>query len=236
MRGALAVCFVILRNILTRNATPILILFVSLPLFLSCNRSTPATPSSSSAAAPSGGTTQAAPVAAPAVPVPSYSAAEKIGAFVYPKNGQNHDQQLIDEFDCYNQVEQQTGINPEAGAPTGPSDAEVQAAQHQAADQAGHARGGRVRGAARGAAGGAMIGAIAGDAGKGAAIGAVGGTMIGGARQRRANAAAKQQASQSASAQMQQQAQQEQAAYDQQQATFMRGFSACLDARGYSVK
>ena len=42
--------------------------------------------------------------AEPAVPVPSFSAAEKVGMFVYPKNNQSKDQQLRDELDCYNQV------------------------------------------------------------------------------------------------------------------------------------
>jgi hypothetical protein len=183
-------------------------------------------------------TAQPSPAAAsqPAKPVPTFSAARKIGMFVYPKNGQNNDQQLTDELDCYNSVQQQTGIDPDAPAPSGPSSAEVKAAQEQAASQAGEAKGGRLRGAARGAAGGAMIGGIAGDAGKGAAAGAVVGTMRGGRRQREANAASKQQASQSASAQMQQQYQQARAAYNQKQSTFKRGFSACMEAVGYSVK
>ena len=55
--------------------------------------------------------------AEPAVPVPSFSAAEKVGMFVYPKNNQSKDQQLRDELDCYNQVQQQTGINPETPPP-----------------------------------------------------------------------------------------------------------------------
>jgi hypothetical protein len=177
--------------------------------------------------------------AAPAVaagPTPSFSAAEKIGMFAYSKNNQSHDQQLRDEFDCYAQVQQQTGINPENAAPSGPSAAEVQAAQQQAAANAPQAQGGRARGAARGAAGGAVIGGIAGDAGKGAAIGAAAGTVRGGRQQRQANEQSKQQAAQSASAQMQQQSSQATAAYNKQMDTFKRGFSACLDARGYSVK
>lgn len=171
-----------------------------------------------------------------ALPVPSFSAAQKIGMFVYPKNNQSKDQQLRDELDCYNQVQQQTGINPETPPPAGPSSAQVQAAQQQAAEQAPQAQGGRVRGAARGAAGGAMIGAIAGDAGKGAAAGAVVGTMRGGRQQRQANEASKQEAAQSASSQMQQQYKQARAGYNAQLDTFKRGFSACMDSRSYSVK
>ena len=40
---------------------------------------------------------------------------------------------IRDEYDCYTTVQQQTGINPDAGAPSGPSAAEVQAAEQQAA-------------------------------------------------------------------------------------------------------
>lgn len=39
-----------------------------------------------------------------------------------------------------------------------------------------------------------------------------------------------------AGSQVQQQYQSQKAAYDQQMNTFKRGFSACMDARGYSVK
>ena len=81
-----------------------------------------------------------------------------------------------------------------------------------------------------------MIGAIAGDAGKGAGIGAVAGTMRGGMRQRQTNAAMKDQAAQSAGSQLQQQYNQDKAAYDKKMGTFKRGFSACMDARSYSVK
>jgi len=51
-----------------------------------------------------------------------------------------------------------------------------------------------------------------------------------------ANEQSKQQAAQSAGAQMQEQSSQAKAAYNKQMDTFKRGFSACMDARGYSVK
>ncbi len=110
-----------------------------------------------------------------ALPVPSFSAAEKVGMFVFAKNNQNHDQQLRDELECYNQVQQQTGIDPDSPPPQPPSSEQVQAAQQQAGAQTPEAEGGRARGAARGAVGGAVIGGIAGNAGKGAAIGATAG-------------------------------------------------------------
>ena len=149
----------------------------------------PAQPSSTSAQPP-----VAAQPAAPTGPVPSYSAANKVGLYAYPGEGQSHDQQLIDESDCYNSAQQQTGVNADTPAPQPPSSADVQAAQAQAADAAPQQRGGRARGAARGAVGGAVIGEIAGDAGTGAAVGAGVGTVQGGRQQRKANAAAKDQA------------------------------------------
>lgn len=187
------------------------------------------------ASADSQAATQPAPVA-PATPPPPFSAAQKIGVFAYPKNNQSNDQQLRDEYDCYTTVLQQTGINPEAPPPSGPSSAQLQAAEQQAAANAPEAQGGRARGAAKGALGGAALGAITGNAGRGAAVGATVGTVRGGRKQRAANEESKQQAAQAAGAQMQHQANQAKAAYNQEMDTFKRGFSACMDARGYSVK
>src|SRR5580704_4337631 len=88
----------------------------------------PAQPSSTSAhpAAPG----------APTGPVPSFSAANKVGLYAYPAKGQSHDQQLIDESDCYNSAQQQSGVNPDTPPPQPPSSADVQAAQAQAAESA----------------------------------------------------------------------------------------------------
>jgi hypothetical protein len=195
-----------------------------------CKKTEPAAP------APAATPVAAPAPAVPATPPPPFSAAQKLGMFAYPQNNQSHDQQLTDEYACYTSVQQQTGINPDAAAPAGASSAQVQAAQQQAAANAPQAQGGRVRGAARGAAGGAMVGAITGNAGRGAAIGATVGTVRGGRNQRAANEQSQQQAAQSAGAQVQQQSRQAQAAYNKQMDTFKRGFSACMDARGYSVK
>ncbi len=167
---------------------------------------------------------------------PAWSPSKSIGVFVFPKNNQNADQQLKDESDCYGLAKQQTGIDPQAPAPPPMSAEQKQAQQKQAADNAPKAKGGRVRGAAGGAAGGAAIGAIAGDAGKGAAIGAVAGTMAGGARQRRAGAAAKQQAAQQTAAGQKETENRAKLEHDEGLDTFQRAFGACLDARGYSVK
>jgi hypothetical protein len=193
------------------------------------------TPTGAPAQPPSTSAQPAAPPG-PTGPVPSFSAANKVGLYAYAGKGQSHDQQLIDESDCYNSAQQQTSINPDTPPPQPPSSADVQAAQAQAADAAPQQKGGRAKGAARGAAGGAVIGGIAGDAGTGAAVGATVGTVRGGRQQRKSNAAAKEQASAQGGAQVEQQYQSQKAAYDQQMNTFKRAFSACMDARGYSVK
>ena len=140
---------------------------------------------------------------------PARSPSKSIGLFAFPRNGQNADQQLKDETECYGAAKRQTGIDPQKPAPAAPTAEQVQAAQKQAADNAQQAKGGRAVGAARGAAGGAAIGAIVGDAGTGAGAGAVAGTMRGGMQQRSANKQTKQQASQQATAQLQKEHEQE---------------------------
>jgi hypothetical protein len=187
-------------------------------------------------AQPASAPTQPVSPAAPTGPVPSFSAANKAGLFVAAAKGQSHDQQLIDESDCYNLAQQQTGVSPDTPPPQAPTSADIQAAQSQAADSAPQQKGGRAKGAARGAVGGAVIGGISGNAGTGAAVGAGVGTVRGGRQQRKANEATKEQAAAQGGAQVQQQYQNQKAAYDQQMSTFKRAFSACMDARGYSVK
>ncbi len=128
----------------------------------------------------------------------------------YPAKGQSPQMQQQDDGACYSWAKSNTGVDPAAmaNAPPPPSGPAVGGGE-------------RVQGAARGAAGGAVIGAIAGDAGKGAAIGAATGTMVGGsrARQNRRAAAASTQS-------------QTQGAMD----TFNRGYAACMEGRGYSIK
>ena len=76
-------------------------------------------------------------------------------------------------------------------------------------------RGGKtLGGAAKGAAAGAAVGAIAGDAGKGAGAGAVVGGLAGRRRGK----------------------QEQQAAASEQQSTYTRAFSACMEGRGYTVR
>lgn len=135
----------------------------------------------------------------------------QLGVFVYPKNNQDQGQQAKDENECYNSAKQQSGIDPTAPPPP-PQEAKK-------------AKGGGAKGAAGGAAAGAAIGAIAGDAGEGAAIGATAGAVRGRRQQRKANKQAEQQAKQKSQTQQQ-----------QTLGTFKKAFSACMDARQYSVK
>lgn len=165
------------------------------------------------------------------------SPSKAIGLFAYPKNNQSAEQQLKDENECYASAKQNSGVDPQAPPPAAKSAEQKAAEQKAAADNAPQKRGGRARGAARGAAGGAAVGAIADDeAGKGAGAGAVAGTMVGGAKQRKANQASKQQAAQQTAQAQQQEEGQAKAQYQGKLDTFKRAFSACMDAKNYSVK
>ena len=121
--------------------------------------------------------------------------------------------QKEDEFECYKWSMQQSGIDP------------LNLPKIEAAPQQTGPTGGAVKGAARGAAAGVAVGAIAGDAGEGAAIGAV----VGGLKGRRQG---KQQ-----QAQQNQQAQADVANKEKEMKdSFIKGFSACLEGKGYTIK
>jgi len=138
--------------------------------------------------------------------------AQALGVYAYPKNNQDEAQQAKDESECYGSAKGQTGIDPAAPPPP--------------PQQAQQKKGGAVKGAAKGAAAGAAIGAVADDsADTGAAAGAAAGAVRGRRQQKKANKQAQQQAEANAQAQQ-----------TQSLDTFKRAFSACLDARNYSVK
>ena len=136
---------------------------------------------------------------------------------IYPAEGQDEQQQLGDQLECYRWATQQTNWDPyEAYDQL----AERGYAAQQTAEQA---QGGLVRGAAGGALTGLAIGAIAGDAGKGAAIGAVAGGVVGGSRSRRAQRSAQNEAEAAVDA------------YNRQLQTWDRNYVACMQARDYVV-
>ena len=136
-----------------------------------------------------------------------------LGLYAYPAKGQSKQKQKADEFECYKWAMEQSGIDPlnppkveAAPAQTGPT-------------------GAAVGGAAKRAAAGLAIGAIAGDAGEGAAIGAVAGGLAGRRKGKQAQAQANQQSQANA-------ANQQKAIKD----SFIKGFSACLEGKGYTIK
>jgi YMGG-like Gly-zipper len=166
------------------------------------------------------------------IPIHAQTPAPAAKPLVYPSKGQNPQQQEKDTNECYAWSTKQTGYDPvvalqEQQAAAAKSQQETQAAQQNANSGGGE----RARGAARGAVGGAAIGAIAGDTGKGAAIGAVAGTMAGGARKR-----GKQREAQAQQQQVQDAQAQQQAAADQKFADYQKGWSVCMEGRGYTVK
>jgi len=179
---------------------------VALPLLARAQGTQPAP---SAPAAPAAAAQPAPAAAAPA----QKTLSQQWGLSAFPAKGQTREVQDKDEYDCYQWAKQNTGIDPLAPA------------QPAQAQQAPPKQGGAVRGAAKGAAVGAAVGAIAGDPGKGAAIGATAGGVGGRAGQKQANAAAEQK----------QQDQAKQAAADTK-TQFNKGFSACLEGKGYSVK
>lgn len=136
-----------------------------------------------------------------------------LGLYAYPAKGQSQKKQKGDEFECYKWAMQQSGIDP-LNLP------KVEAAPVETGPD-----GSMIVGGAKGAAAGLAIGAIAGDAGKGAAIGAVVGGL-GGIRKKKMTDAQKQQQSQANAANT------EQAIKE----SFVKGFSACMEGKGYTIK
>jgi hypothetical protein len=145
---------------------------------------------------------------------PSPTLSQQWGLSVFPAKGQDRAKQDKDEFDCYQWSKQNTGIDPLAPAQPAPTPTPGKEPKGQA-----------VKGAAKGAAAGAAIGAVAGDAGKGAAIGATAGGVGGAGQKRKDKKAAKEQA-----------AADQTAAAEQTKTSFNKGFAACLEGKGYTVK
>jgi len=131
--------------------------------------------------------------------------------YVYPAKGQSAEQQKSDESACYSWAVQQSGFDPAKPPPQ-------QAPATPPTTATGTTPGAGARGAVRGAVVGEVVG---GDASTGAAVGAVAAR----GQSRRQNAVTAQQGQQ-----------QQQANTQQQQASFGKARSACLEGRGYTVK
>jgi len=141
------------------------------------------------------------------------SIAKGLGLYVFPANNQDQETQYADESACYKWAKEQTGFDPKNPPKI----------QGKPADKS--PDGSMVKGAAGGAAAGAAIGAITGDAGEGAAVGAI----IGGLKGRRARKMGDKV----------EQAQNEQAAaakLKELESNFNKAFTACMEAKGYTVK
>jgi hypothetical protein len=144
-------------------------------------------------------------------PQPVKGMASTVGLYVYPRNSQTATQQLTDESQCYTNAEKQTGVDPNATS---------KASAPKKAD-AGKGDKPVAQGAMRGA-------VIAGATGGSPAAGARRGALLGGIKQKREQKQEQEQAEQKAAA--------AKTASSQPLDNFKRSLSACLDARGYSVK
>ena len=159
-------------------------------------------------------------------PATSKPLSTSLDLVVFPAKGQTPQKQSQDEGECYAWSKGQTGVDPMAPAPAAAPPPAEQAAAPPPSGQ-------RARGAVRGAAAGAVIGEVAdNDAGKGAAIGATVGVVKGGSEARKQQAQAQQDAAKKQEATVQQQA----AATQEQLNLFKKGFAACLEPKGYTVK
>jgi hypothetical protein len=144
------------------------------------------------------------------------SYAQPLGLIVFPANNQSPETQRNDEATCYQWAQQNTGIQN----PTTPPAQQQQAKQES---------GGGGRGALRGAAAGALLSEVGSPHYNNSNEAAWAGAMIGGAR------GAKEQKVRNQAAQENAQNANNQA-FQQQLATFNKGFSACMEAKKYTVK
>jgi Glycine zipper len=161
-----------------------------------------------------------------AAPSGTKSLAATLKVYAFPDAGQAAAQQSKDESECYNWAVKETDTDPFHVASQTAQQQEQAAQQQQKAQQS--TAGSGVRGAVGGAAGGAAIGAIAGNAGKGAAIGAGVGAI--------GNRARAESQAQKNSQQAAQQSQAAAHASAAQMNDFKKAFSACLEAKKYTVK
>ena len=139
--------------------------------------------------------------------------ASTVGLYVYPKNSQSATKQLTDESQCYSNAKTQTGYDPNTTTTA-------------AAPKKQDPKSGDDHDVAKGAARGAVIsGATGGDAAAGARRGAI----IGSIKEKRKSKQETEQAQKQADAA-------KTTTTAQPIDNFKRSMSACLDARGYSVK
>ncbi len=149
--------------------------------------------------------------------------------FVYPAKGQTDKQLTNDRYACHVWAVQQTGFDPtKFAAPIAPQVVRVPLPANEA-------RGATGAGAVIGAIAGAVIGEATGHhSGGSAAIGGVLGGITGSSVERQGELDARARAEQQA-ASMDQQSR-ARAERDLQRSDYRRAISACLEARGYTVR
>ena len=150
----------------------------------------------------------ASPAGAQSSP-PIKGMASTVGLYVYPRNSQSSSRQLTDESQCYSDAKAQTGYDPNA---TSTSTAKPQ--DPKGGDKP------MAQGAVRGA---VISGATGGDPAAGARRGAILGGVKAKRKDKKESEAEQKQAAAAKTA-------------SQPLDNFKRSLSACLDARGYSVK
>lgn len=152
-----------------------------------------------------------------------------LGVYVFPSEGQSSEQQLREEAECYGWAVERAGVDPfELQKLEAEHQQQTEAARQQA-DRVGE--GAPASGAVGGAAAGALIGGIS-RGGKGARRGAAAGAVLGVI----GGAAAQREARDQAQQQVEQQSERQMKATKEQQESFRRAFSVCMESKNYMVR
>lgn len=161
---------------------------------------------------------------------PAVAAEERL--FVYPAAGQSAAQLADDRFACHQQAVAESGFDPPRAAMTSqlaPAQAVVKVPPNESEGATG-------KGMIAGAVAGAAVGAATGQhAEQGAVVGAAVGTLIGNSIERQGAEAAEAQARSEGERQLKEQDDQA-AKLAARRVRYKDVFSACLTARGYSVR
>jgi outer membrane protein with glycine zipper len=137
--------------------------------------------------------------------------------FIYPTKGQSEKQMEKDKYECYIWGKNQSGFDP----------MEVPKASEPPPEKK-QTKAGVGRGAVGGSLVGLAIGSLSGEAGKGAAIGAASGGLFGGMRKKSHESKQKNKEEEWAEQQVEE--------YAQKRNAYDCAYTACLEAKGYTVK
>ena len=150
--------------------------------------------------------------------------------YVYPAKGQTDEQLANERYDCHVWAVQQTGFDPTKFSEP------VPLRVVRVPLPANEARGATGKGAIIGAIAGAVIGGVTGhDSGGGAAIGSVLGGVTGSSIEQEGERQASARAERAASVKAEQQAR-ARSERELRRTDYRRAISACLEARGYTVR